>query len=271
MIPKTREDADLALQACAQMPPDRFDLMACAIACALHENPDRDIGGALETLDALTKAAQQQKPNSPSDFAHLLYGSFGFSGGKGDYDAPSQADIIDILTLRGGLPVGLGHVWRYVGIQAGAPLFGTNTPGHFIMRLDAVSGPIFLDPFEGGAIVDQEALDGLAQRAGLEVLTEAILAPVRDKMMAIRLQTNLIARARARGDYEAWWRAAYRRSLLAPQNYEVALDYANACRSIGHLKTAYDWSQIAANLPDAPHNGHHLAQRQSQSIKHILN
>jgi regulator of sirC expression with transglutaminase-like and TPR domain len=271
MIPKTREDADLALQACAQMPPERFDLMACAIACALHENPDRDTGSALDTLKALTKAAQQQKPNTASDFAHLLYGTFGFSGAKGDYDAPSQADIIDILTHRSGLPVGLGHIWRHAALHAGAPLFGTNTPGHFIMRLNSASGPIFLDPFEGGAIVDQEAQNGLARRAGVKMLTETMLAPVRDKTMVIRLQTNLVARARARGDNEAWWRAAYRRALLAPQNYEVAIDYANACHAIGHLKAAYDWSQIAANLSDAPQDGHHLAQRQSQSIKHILN
>jgi hypothetical protein len=36
------------------MPVDRFDLTACALACAIHENPDRDLSEALSVLDQLT-------------------------------------------------------------------------------------------------------------------------------------------------------------------------------------------------------------------------
>jgi iron complex outermembrane receptor protein len=47
MIPRTRLDAESALKVCANMPLDRFDLTACALACAIHENPDRDLSEAL--------------------------------------------------------------------------------------------------------------------------------------------------------------------------------------------------------------------------------
>jgi regulator of sirC expression with transglutaminase-like and TPR domain len=255
MIPKTREDAEIAIKVCASAHGDRFDLTACALACAIHENPDRGVSDALDVLGLITQLSQKRKPSTPFGFGELMFGELGFGGAQGDYDDPANGDLVDILTSRSGLPIGLGHIWRHAARVIDVPLNGTDTPGHFIMRLETVDGPVFLDPFEGGAIVDDECLAQMAQRAGLEAVTERMLAPVSDRVMAVRLQTNLVARARARGDVDAWVRAAYRRAILAPANYQVALDYSQAAEAAGQLKTALDWSQIASQLPGAPHVG----------------
>jgi regulator of sirC expression with transglutaminase-like and TPR domain len=262
MIPKTRDDAAIALKVCAQAGEDRFDLTACAIACAIHENPDRDTYQALETLAQLTGAVQKRAPTSALAFGQLVFGDFGFRGCEGDYDAPQNADFIDILIHKQGLPVGLGHVWRHAARVVNAPLRGTDTPGHFIMRLETKSGPIFLDPFEGGAIVDEDGQSDIARRAGLKELSPRMLSPVSDRVMAVRLQTNLVTRAKARGDDEAWFRAAFRRATLAPQNYHIAVDFSQAAYAAGYIKTALEWSHIAASLPDAPQGetAHTLAQ-----------
>lgn len=272
MIPKTREDAEIAIKVCASAPSDRFDLTACALACAIHEDPHRNISDALDVLSLITRLSQKRQPMTPLGFGELMFGELGFGGAQGDYDDPANGDLVDILTSRCGLPIGLGHIWRHAARVIDAPLKGTDTPGHFIMRLESADGPRFLDPFEGGAIVDDEGLAQIAQRAGLKAVNERMLAPVSDRVMAVRLQTNLVARARARSDVEAWVRAAYRRAILAPGNYQVALDYSQAAEAAGQLKTALEWSQLASQLPGAPPIGAiDQVDRRSQSLHYKLN
>ncbi|MEN9856608.1 MAG: hypothetical protein RLZZ157_1734, partial [Pseudomonadota bacterium] len=195
MIPKTAEDALAAIKVCGMADGDRFDLTACALACAMHDNPDRDVSAALDILSALTARAQAEQPRNPQELARLLYADFGFHGGGGDYDAPAKCDLIDILQTRTGLPIGLGVIWRHVARLTGAPLSGTDVPGHFILRLEGETGPIFIDAFEGGVILEQGDLDEIAARAGLDRLSDRMLRPVSDKVMAVRLQTNLVSRA----------------------------------------------------------------------------
>ncbi len=272
MIPKTRADAEVAIKVCANAQGERFDLTACALACAIHENPDRPVSEALDLLSSITELTKRRSPQTPQDFAALLFAELGFCGVQGAYDDPANGDLIEILLARAGLPIGLGHIWRHAARVLNAPLSGTDTPGHFIMRLETSNGPVFIDPFEGGAIVSEDGLADIAQRAGLKSLSERMLRPVSDRVMAVRLQTNLVARARASGDVEAWVRSAYRRTILVPGNYQVALDYSQAAEAAGQLKTALEWSHIAAQLPGAPSStGLGVADPRTQSLHYKLN
>jgi regulator of sirC expression with transglutaminase-like and TPR domain len=268
MIPKTRKDAEIAIKVCASAAGERFDLTACALACAIHENPHRPVSEALDALSLITELSRKRAPSTPHSFAELMFAELGFSGVQGDYDDPSNGDLISILNARAGLPIGIGHIWRHAARVINAPLYGTDTPGHFIMRLETQDGPVFLDPFEGGAIVDEDGLFQIARRAGLETISERMLRPVSDRVMAVRLQTNLAARARASGDIEAWVRAAQRRAILAPGNYQIALDYSEAAEAAGQIKTALEWSHLASNLPGAPTD---QTDPRTQSLHYKLN
>lgn len=272
MIPKSRDDALIAIKTCAQATGDRFDLTACAIACALHEDPDREIGHVLDVLGSITARVHDKIPNSPQSFVQLVYGDLGFGGNGCDYDDPASADLLKILLTRKGLPIGIGHVWRLVARIANLPLYGTDTPGHFIMRYETDTGPVFLDPYEGGAILDGDNLADLARRAGRESFTDPMMRAVSDRVMAVRLQTNLVSRARASGDIEAWVRGAQRRAILAPDNHQVALDYSQAAEAAGQLKVALQWSQRARALQSGTTSSL-LAQSdiRSQTLKHMLN
>lgn len=272
MIPKTRQDAEIAIKVCASAQGDRFDLTACALACAIHENPDRSVSEALDTLGLITQAARSRQPTTALGFADLMFAHLSFSGAQGNFDDPSHCDLIDILSSRAGLPVGIGHIWRHAARAIQAPLYGTDMPGHFIVRLETADGPIFLDPFEGGAIVEQDDLTQLAKRAGHKDVNERMLRPVSDRVMAVRLQTNLATRAQKRGDIDAWFRAAYRRIILAPQHYQVALDFSQAAEAAGHIKTALEWSHRASKMQGAPVAGAlGPASLRSQSLNYKLN
>jgi regulator of sirC expression with transglutaminase-like and TPR domain len=251
MIPKSRSEAENAIKACAAMPPERFDLTACALACALHEDPDRDVSDALAVLDRLTALALSRQPQSALALSQLIYGELGFAGAAIPYDDPQNADLISILSVRKGLPVGLSVIWRHVARLSNAPLSGVDSPGHFLLRLESGDGPIFLDPLAGGAILDQDGLTGLASRMGVDQLTPHMLAPVRDRVLAIRLQTNLASRAKAGGQTEAWLRAAHRRALLAPDHPGILLDASAAAEAAGQIRVALEWAQRASHLQGA--------------------
>jgi regulator of sirC expression with transglutaminase-like and TPR domain len=277
MIPKSHEDALVAMKSCAQLTGDRFDLTAFAIASAIHENPNREIGPALDVLKHVTALARERQPASAQAFARLMFADLGFGGVHGGYDDPCNADMIDILINRQGLPIGLGHIWRHAARAISAPLYGTDMPGHFIMRFEAMgpevpSKPVFLDPFDGGAILSEGDIAQIANRAGHSKLSETMLRPVGDRVMALRLQTNLVARARERGDIEAWVRAAQRRAILAPDNFSIAMDYSKAAEAAGLMNIALHWSEIAnglSNLSASVQEGSN--GNRSQALRHKLN
>jgi regulator of sirC expression with transglutaminase-like and TPR domain len=242
MIPRTPDDALAALAALGEQPDSRFDLTAAALCCAIHDAPDTDPTEALAVLEEITACARAEEPKSAEALAMVCYGRFGLHGALDDFEDPRNASLLDILVHRKGLPVGLGIVWRHVAALSGARLAGTNTPGRFLMRLDgpdALSGDGFdlIDVFEGGALVSEEAVSRLALQAG-EALNPKALRPVPDRVMAVRLQTNIAMRARADARLDEWERAAHRRALLCPWDGRLHLDHAEAAAALDQLGTA---------------------------------
>ncbi|GIU66419.1 transglutaminase family protein [Candidatus Phycosocius spiralis] len=257
MIPKTLPEAQSALKLCAHMPDERFDLTACALACAIHENPDRDITSAFTALEELTCLAQERKPTSAEQLGQLIYGDLGFVGaGHTNYD-PANADLIHILTKRVGPPVGLGVViWRHVARLTQANVSGVDNPGHFLLRLETKEGPIFINSLTGGAVFDDAGVTRLEERAGLSAFSKSILLAVSDRVLALRLQANLAVRAQAIGDDEAWFRTAQRRAILAPNNHEIAHDFSKAAEALGQIQLALEWARHADQLNNGkPHEG----------------
>jgi sulfur relay (sulfurtransferase) complex TusBCD TusD component (DsrE family) len=61
-------------------------------------------------------------------------------------------------------------------------------------------------------------------------------------------------------------RSVHRRVILAPDNYQIAMDFAEAAEAAGHIKTAVFWAQHATSLTDAP-----AAHGRTQSLTHKLN
>lgn len=252
MIPRTRDDALASLTIMGEQPDNRFDLTAAALCCAVHETPDADIGEAVAVLDSLSQQAMADQPRTAEALAMLCFGAFGFYGARDDFDDPSNANLIEILVRRRGLPVGLGIVWRHVAKISGARLSGTNTPSRFLMRLDHDGGGSFelIDVFEGGAIVPHQEIASKARRYTDPPFTVKSLAPVPDRVIAVRLQTNLATRAREDGRLEDWERAAHRRALLCPWDGRLHLDHAEAALALGQIHAA----RHAATRASLDHN-----------------
>ena len=237
MTPRTRPDALAALQALTATDESTFDLTAVAITCALHDDPERSVAEALTVLEQLAEAAVGSSAMSLDALTALIHGTMRFSGDSQTYDDLSNADMIHVLRQRKGLPVSLGVIYRHVAKAAGLELHGIDMPGHFLMRLDGVAGPVFIDPFRGGMRLGEADLTRLAEAAGHPALSPTMVEPVSDRRIALRLQNNIWSRARQAGDWVRAERAAQRRALLlnAPQ---LQVDHAEALIALGAYKGA---------------------------------
>lgn len=240
----TREQAEAVLTSAGKAGDDDFPLLEAAVACAVHENPDRDADQARELGDeAVRRLRERLKQESPEEaLAEAVAGDLRLTGDLLNYDHPDNADIIAVSERRKGLPVALGIYYIHAARKAGLALQGVDFPGHFLLRVETEEGPLALDPFSEGRVVLPSELTRRALRTGLTPdvagRLDRLMAPVSDRAVLIRLQNNVFARAAANRNYAQAERSALRRALLDPTDHRPWLDVASAREGQGALAGA---------------------------------
>jgi len=240
----TRDDAEQALTQAGAAKDDHFPLFEAALACALHEEPDRDPAQArdlmLEAAHRLTARLENESPEEA--IAETMAGDLHLAGDLMAYDSPENADLISVCTRRQGLPVALGLLYLEVARRCDIPVYGVDFPGHFLLRIETDEGPMALDPYSEGRVVLPSELTRRALLTGLTpdvaANLERLMAPVSDRAVLIRLQNNIFARASQARDYARAERSALRRALLDPADHHPWLDVAAAREGQGALAGA---------------------------------
>jgi len=240
----TREEAETVLTAAGKAGDDDFPLMEAAIACAVHEGPERDPSIARQIAEeAVRRVRERIDRESPEEaVAEALAGDLHLSGDLITHDHPDNADIIAVAERRKGLSVALGIYYIHAARKTGLALQGVDFPGHFLLRIETEEGPLALDPFSEGRVVLPSELTRRALRTGLTPdvagRLDRLMAPVSDRQVLIRLQNNVFARAAANRNYAQAERSALRRALLDPSDHRPWLDVAAAREGQGALAGA---------------------------------
>ena len=240
----TREEAEQALIQAGEIKDGGFALFDAALACALHEAPGRDPGPALALVgEAASRLATRLERESPEEaIAETLSGDLRLAGDLLTYDSLDNADMISVCARRKGLPVALGVLYLEAARRCDLPVYGVDFPGHFLLRIETDEGPIALDPYAEGRVVLPSELSRRALMTGLTpdvaANLEALMAPVSDRAVLIRLQNNIYARAIQARDYGRAERSALRRALLDPADHHPWLDVAAAREGQGALAGA---------------------------------
>lgn len=240
----TRDEAEEILTKAGEGPDAGFPLFEAALACAVHDDPSRDTGPALDLArDAAERLRRRSESESPEEaVAETLAGDLRLTGDVLTYDHPDNADVIAIAERRKGLPVALGVFYLHAARQVGLELHGVDFPGHFLLRIETEEGPLALDPFSEGRVVLPSELSRRALRTGLmpDVASrlELLMAPISDRAVLIRLQNNIFARAQRARDWPRAERSALRRALLNPNDHRPWLDVAAAREGQGALAGA---------------------------------
>lgn len=174
-----------------------------------------DLARAIRDRGVEPSAAARQKA-----LADLLNLEFGYRGDGDVYDAPENANLLDVIDRRMGLPVALGILYIHTARAAGWPAHGVLFPGHFLVQVGAEDDVALLDPFGGGRDMDTGALYGILRRvAGPAArLEDAHIAPVDDRAVLVRLLNNLKARAMRLSDTTRALELLDRMIVIDPQD-----------------------------------------------------
>jgi regulator of sirC expression with transglutaminase-like and TPR domain len=149
---------------------DEIELDKAALEIAALDHPEADLAVACAQLDAMTARLRTVASNrggaaeQARALAQVLCVENGFEGDRETYDDPANADLIQVLARRRGLPVSLAILYVALGRRMGWSVHALNTPSHVLVAVGAPKS-LVIDPFNGGRAVRPEELTGLLRRA----------------------------------------------------------------------------------------------------------
>jgi regulator of sirC expression with transglutaminase-like and TPR domain len=140
------------------------------------------------------------------------------TGDTADYDNPRNADLLELLDRKLGLPVTLSIL--YVGLArrigwAAAPI---GLPGHVLVRVGDEPVTQLIDPFDSGRLLGATGLAAVVARVmGASASVDADhLVPLSNRATLVRLVSNQATRARRAGDVARALTLHERMTLIAP-------------------------------------------------------
>jgi regulator of sirC expression with transglutaminase-like and TPR domain len=155
---------------------------------------------------------------TPEVLAEVIARSFAYRGDTETYDDLRNADLVQVIERRRGLPVALAILYLQVARDQGWDAEGLNFPGHFLIRVAIDGARHVIDPFNDGLVRD--AVD-------LRELTRKVLGPnaqpnpsyydpVADRQVLLRLQNNIRLRLVQRQDWAGAMRVVDRMVAIGP-------------------------------------------------------
>lgn len=149
------------------------------------------------------------------ELVRCLAGTHGLHGDKQAFERAECSYINRVIETGVGIPISLSVVYVAVAQAAGLDLTGVAAPMHFLTRFDTVQGPLFVDAFHSGQVLNyDDCLEWIESLSGLtsdEI--ERSLEPARPREVVIRMLNNLKALHVSQEEWERAW--FVQRRLLA--------------------------------------------------------
>jgi len=237
------------------------DIALAALMLSSLDHPTVPLTPARAHLDELSQLAKAEAPlmtnveDGARLLSNLLSGRCGYDGDRLTYDDPRNADLIQVIARRRGMPVALGIIYMHTARAAGMLASGLDTPAHFLVMLSKSHGEVLIDPFNGGAVLDPERASGPPRLGGHE--GGHLAQPVSDVDVLLRLENNLKIRALHIGDRARALEIAKRMILIGPGRAELWLDLARLNEAngiLGDARKAYESCLDIARAGQSLHN-----------------
>lgn len=244
----------------ARAPEGAVRLGEAALWIAGDEYPDLDVSAWLRALDDLGDAAAGEiAPTMDVGEASAALNAFlfareGFRGNAEEYYDPRNSFLNDVLERRLGIPITLSVVYIEVAARARVTVRGVGLPGHFIVRVERRRAHRLVDPFHGGAALNEADCRALMQRVhGADTKFDpAHLRPVTTREIAIRMLANLKGIYVSQGDWPRALRTVDRMLTLAPEMLGEARDRGTIHAKLGDTRAAIrDWETYLRGAPEA--------------------
>lgn len=249
------------LRALGQSGEGPHDIALAALMLASLDFPGVPIIQARAHLGEIAQLARNDSAlmSSVEDGArllsNLLASRFGYDGDRLTYDDPRNANLLQVITRRRGMPVALGIIYMHAARAAGLTASGLDTPAHFLVLFGKNRSEVLIDPFNGGAMLDPDRIGQPPRMGGSEGVHLA--QPVSDTDVLLRLENNLKVRALQVGDRARALEIAKRMVLVGPGKPELWLDLArlNEVQGVlGDARKAYESCLEIARPGQSLHN-----------------
>jgi regulator of sirC expression with transglutaminase-like and TPR domain len=218
-----------------------IDIAEAALALSAFARPGLDLAPHRAHLAQLAEEARAAEGGSPpAMLAAILAGDHGYRGDRTTYDDLANADLARVIDRRRGLPVALAILWMHTARARGWRCQGLDTPGHFVVRLEAEGGTWILDPFDGGTVLDRASLEDIVRRVrGPRFrLAAEDLAGMDDRGVLLRLQNNIRLRLQQAGDVEQALLILERMLIVSPRASELWREAGILNAGLDKLSTA---------------------------------
>lgn len=229
-------EARAALEAIGKLDDSEIDLADAALQLARVDGPDADWQAVRDHLSSLARdAAALANDIGPGDLsaqagalAGLLAGRYGYAGDGDAYDDLANANLIQVVERRRGLPVALGILWLHCARAASWDAHGIDFPGHFLVGLAAGGAQAMLNVFTGGDPMDAPEMRTLLKRieGPKAELNPELFQPMGNRAVLLRLQNNIRARRFAAEDFEGALACAEDMLRIAPRAVAIWRDAA---------------------------------------------
>ena len=241
-----KSDHMAALKRIGRLEDEAIDLAEAALVLGALDKPGVTLDPYREHLAELAPAAHQAAGDH--DFLEtrtaainrLMFERHGYRGDTETYDNPENANLLDVVDRRTGLPVSIGILYIHAARAAGLDITGLAFPGHFLLRATDGAERIIIDPFHGGQALEAGHLrDLLKQFMGADAeLTPRHHAPVGNRDILLRLQNNIKARALKVNDTARASEILERMALVAPGVASVWQELGILSVHMGNLRRA---------------------------------
>ena len=188
------------------------------------EKMSYDVGARYQALIAAGAAANCE--TQIAALKHVLCDTYHYDGDAQTYNDLRNADIIEVIDRRKGLPIALAILVIAVGREQGWDVKGVNFPGHFLVRIDRDGQRVMCDPFHQFDILQAPDLRALLKRAlgDKAELSANFYREASNREILLRLQNNIKFRQIETEHYDDALETVSVMRLFAPDEYRLLLD-----------------------------------------------
>ena len=209
-------------------------LATVALELARDQSPHLNFQPTLDWIAARGDELRRRVMRTTSEretleiVATVLADEYGITGSSDSYEEPDGSFLNRVIEQQRGIPISLSVLYLAVCDKAGIELSGVAAPMHFLTRIEALEGPLFLDAWAGRRILtEEETIDWLAgvSECPREIITRS-LGPVDHRTIVLRMLTNLKFLYARQEDWLAAWPVQNRLLALNPTSYPERRDLA---------------------------------------------
>jgi regulator of sirC expression with transglutaminase-like and TPR domain len=153
-------------------PEDARSLETGAFLFARYAYPTLDVGQYCRRLDTMarevrerigTRASGEETVNALNRY---VFAEQGFKGNTKNYYEVDNSYINRVMDRRVGIPISLSVIYLLIGQRLSLPLYGIGMPGHFLVKYESDRYRIFIDCFNGGALLTEKNCARFLTEAG---------------------------------------------------------------------------------------------------------